>query len=107
MCRSRVVTASGEMLVDGAHIIPFSESSNNDPHNGLALCKSHHWMYDRYMLSIRADYKIHLSKELDGDNNVLGGAEGLDKQVILLPSEAGLRPAREALELHYGRFRAL
>jgi hypothetical protein len=30
-------------LNTATHLIPFSESRNNHPTNGLALCKNHHW----------------------------------------------------------------
>jgi len=30
-------------LVEAAHIIPFGESQNDKPDNGLALCPNHHW----------------------------------------------------------------
>ncbi len=29
-------------LNTATHLIPFSESRNNHPTNGLALCKNHH-----------------------------------------------------------------
>ena len=35
-------------FVDGAHIIPFRETRNDHPTNGLALCKNHHWAMDRF-----------------------------------------------------------
>jgi putative restriction endonuclease len=30
-------------LIDAAHIIPFSETRDDNPKNGLALCKNHHF----------------------------------------------------------------
>lgn len=45
VCRSRVVTPQGYTLVDAAHVWPRSASRNDDPRNGMALCKTHHWMY--------------------------------------------------------------
>gem|GEM_PF-5268008 len=36
-----------ESIVDAAHIHEFRDSRNNDPRNGLALCKNAHWQFER------------------------------------------------------------
>ncbi|WP_234573061.1 HNH endonuclease [Rhodohalobacter sp. 614A] len=105
VCRSKVITQGGSTLVDGAHIIPRSQSNNDDPRNGLALCKSHHWMFDEYMLTVTPDYTIRLSKWLKEENNNVGNLWDLNKESILLPEAIGYQPAREALENHYLRFK--
>lgn len=105
VCRSKVITQGGSTLVDGAHIIPRSKSNNDDPRNGLALCKSHHWMFDEYMLTVTPDYIIQLSKWLKEENNKVGNLWDLNKESILLPETIGYKPAREALEDHYLRFK--
>lgn len=38
-------------LVDACHLIPFSESFNDHPTNGIALCKNHHWAMDRHLIA--------------------------------------------------------
>lgn len=105
VCRSKVITQGGSSLVDGAHIIPRSQSNNDDPRNGLALCKSHHWMFDEYMLTVTPDYTIRLSKWLEKENNNVGNLWDLNKESILLPEAIGYKPAREALEDHYLKFK--
>jgi len=39
------------ILVDAAHLIPFSQSHDDSPSNGMALCKNHHWLMDRYLIA--------------------------------------------------------
>ena len=39
------------VLVDAAHIIPFEESQNDRPDNGLALCPNHHRAMDRFLIA--------------------------------------------------------
>lgn len=39
------------ILVDAAHLIPFAESHNDTPTNGIALCKNHHWLMDRHLIA--------------------------------------------------------
>lgn len=57
----RVTTISGGSIIDAAHIHQFSESRNNDPKNGIALCKNAHWMFDQGLWSLDDDYRIIVS----------------------------------------------
>lgn len=38
-------------LVEAAHIIPFEESEDDRPNNGLALCPNHHRAMDRFLIA--------------------------------------------------------
>ena len=50
-CGLRIKLPDADLtFVDGAHIMPFSESRNDNPTNGLALCKNHHWAMDRFLI---------------------------------------------------------
>lgn len=44
----RLTTITAGSIVDAAHIHQFSDSRNNDPKNGLALCKNAHWLFDAF-----------------------------------------------------------
>lgn len=104
VCRGKVITPEGRTLVDSAHILPFNTTNNNDPRNGLALCKTHHWMFDHYMLTVRPDYRLQLSDWLRlEDNNAEETLRWADSE-ILLPAESGLFPAGVALQDHNKRF---
>ncbi|MFH1706348.1 MAG: HNH endonuclease [Planctomycetota bacterium] len=48
-------------VVDAAHILPFHQFHNDDPRNGLALCKTHHWLFDRGGLTITPAYRVLIS----------------------------------------------
>ena len=104
VCRNRVVTPGGETLVEGAHIIPWSKSNNDDPRNGLSLCRTHHWMFDKMMLTIRTDYSVQLSKWLSRDKNRAEETMRLKDAEILLPGRFDFYPSAEALEHHNERF---
>lgn len=54
----RVTTIDGASIIDAAHIHQFSESRNNDPRNGIALCKNAHWMFDQGLWSLDDDYRV-------------------------------------------------
>lgn len=107
VCRSRLITPSGHILVEGAHIVPRSTSHNDDPRNGIALCKTHHWLFDRHMITVRPDYRIETSPYLREQPNHVTGTLEFDGKEILLPAEKSLRPATEALLDHQLRFNSI
>ncbi|NDC10600.1 MAG: hypothetical protein EBZ75_14920, partial [Oxalobacteraceae bacterium] len=61
----RIISPTGEALVEAAHIHPFSESGDDDPKNGIALSRDMHWAMDRNLIAPGPDYKWHVSKFLD------------------------------------------
>ena len=85
-------------FVDAAHLIPFSESRNDHPTNGLALCKNHHWAMDRFLIAPDPDGAWKVSPILeerrsDGEKSLIS----LQGKRVLLPSESAFAPAREGL----------
>lgn len=59
----RVTTISGATIVDAAHIHQFADSRNNNPRNGLALCKNAHWLFDNGLWSIDDEYRVIVASE--------------------------------------------
>ena len=85
-------------ILDGAHIIPFSESHNDDPRNGISLCKNHHWGFDRGWFTVSVDYRVEVSPQLvNGTGYVTAGV------LIRLPVAPILHPAPDALRWHRER----
>jgi putative restriction endonuclease len=85
-------------FVDGAHIIPFRESRNDHPTNGLALCKNHHWAMDRFLLVPTPEGLWKASPRLDprrspGERDLVS----LDGHRILPPHDDAFRPNTESL----------
>lgn len=84
-------------LVEAAHIIPVSISRDNDPRNGMALCKNHHWAMDSNLLVPCPDMKWHVSPVLD--KRVSGHAALMEYsgRELLLPRQRKYHPKAEAL----------
>jgi predicted restriction endonuclease len=40
-----------KVILDSS-FLPFPKFANDDPHNGLALCKTHHWLLDKGILAL-------------------------------------------------------
>ena len=62
VCELRILTMDGESVTEAAHIIPFSESYNDDVRNGISLCKLHHWAFDKGLISLSKTYEVIVSK---------------------------------------------
>ena len=54
----RLTTISSGTIVDAAHIYEYSESRNNDPRNGMALCRNAHWMFDAGLWTLNDHYTV-------------------------------------------------
>ena len=103
VCELRILTMDGESVTEAAHIIPFSESYNDDVRNGISLCKLHHWAFDKGLISLDKNYKMIVSEFiLERGPTEWMLTELIDKP-ILLPKYKLLYPAPEALKLHRER----
>jgi putative restriction endonuclease len=107
LCRTKVVTPNDNSLIDGAHIIPWEEKGTDDPRNGLALCKTHHWMFDSYLLTIQPDYQIKLSGWLKKEGKEIEHTLAWDGKEIFLPEEERFMPHEEALSERFKRFKEI
>jgi putative restriction endonuclease len=103
VCRSKIITPAGKVIVDGAHIIPWEVSYNDDPRNGISLCKNHHWMFDEHLYTIKPDFTILLSPILYEKSQKVD-IKNITNTKILLPSRESFTPAKEALLHHNKKF---
>jgi putative restriction endonuclease len=96
--RIRLPTGNDITFVDAAHLIPFSESHNDHPTNGLALCKNHHWAMDRNIIAPGPDFHWHISKVIDPRRSK-GEKElaQLAGQSLLLPNDPAFLPDMKGL----------
>ncbi|MEQ8523930.1 HNH endonuclease [Gracilimonas sp.] len=104
VCRDKVITPGGKTLVEGAHIIPWSESRNDDPRNGLSLCPTHHWLFDQFMITIRDDFSVRVSKWLKKEETKIRDLATLKNTTLHLPIDEKLHPAHDALTYHNEQF---
>jgi putative restriction endonuclease len=101
----RFLLATGEAMVEAAHIHPFHEAGDDDPCNGLALTPNMHWAMDRNLISPGPDLKWHVSSLVDeriADNAVL---INLKNKPLILPADLRMAPKREVLEWRLERLR--
>jgi putative restriction endonuclease len=95
-CGMRVVVED-VILVDAAHLVPFSISKDDDPRNGIALCKNHHWAMDRDLIAPGPDEVWHVRGNLEQRIRDHQPILELERMKILLPRELRFYPKKEAL----------
>ena len=58
VCGLSLMTADGRPEVEGAHIKAVAHEGPDDPRNGLALCRTHHWAFDNGLFGVSDTYEI-------------------------------------------------
>ena len=99
-CGIRMRTPDGYTAVVAAHIIPWSISYNDDPHNGLALCHLCHWAFDRELMSVSGKYLVLASEYLRQTDNLPGHLITLVNRKMMGPDEEVLWPEKDNLKWH-------
>ena len=77
--------------------------SVDDPCNGIALCKNHHWAMDHFLLVPGKDKLWHVSPELD--DRIAGCKDiiSLNNRKVLLPQNEKFHPKEEFLAWRHER----
>jgi putative restriction endonuclease len=101
-CKLKIVSRDNQNIVDGAHIKPFAEFRDDRFDNGLALCKNHHWAFDRGWFSINDRYEIIVADNRIHEEPPIGARSMHDfhGESIFLPTQPGNQPRLEALQWH-------
>ncbi|MYJ54318.1 MAG: HNH endonuclease [Nitrospira sp. SB0672_bin_25] len=100
-----------QRLLDAAHIISDTNELMGQPvvTNGLALSKIHHAAFDKHLIGIDPDYRLHVSERLldQHDGPMLEALKQLEGEILHLPSRERDCPDRDRLALRFERFRAV
>ncbi|MGM3304636.1 HNH endonuclease [Anabaena sp. WFMT] len=99
-CGLKVTKTGNQNIVDGAHIKPFSAFYDSRIHNGIALCKNHHWAFDRGWFAVDDKYKIIVSKELEEVSPHARTITEFHGEILILPKVEKYFPDIEALQWH-------
>lgn len=90
-------------FVDAAHLIHFEEEPNDNPTNGIALCKNHHWAMDRFLIapcwiddrtSVWRASPLLDARRSKGEEELLA----LHERRLLTPKEEAFKPDRRSIE---------
>ncbi|MFD1599345.1 HNH endonuclease [Halobellus rarus] len=97
-CGARRFSPEGNPEVEAAHIYPKSEDGPDDLRNGIALCKLHHWAFDRGWFSVDDDLGIIVRE--DAEQVVPEEIAILSEETLLTPSTDDLEPHSIYLQAH-------
>ena len=98
----KILDSKGRAEVQGAHIVPVSENGPDVVQNGLALCGTAHWLFDRHMISLTEEYRLLVSH-----NTIPSEFRDLfERQMdrIHLPKDRSLWPHPAYIERHRDAF---
>jgi putative restriction endonuclease len=58
----KIINGGGRSEVQAAHVRPVASAGPDSLRNGIALCSTFHWMFDRGLISIADDHQLLLAK---------------------------------------------
>jgi putative restriction endonuclease len=95
----KIINGGGRPEVQAAHIRPVAESGPDSVRNGLALCSTVHWMFDRGLLSLDDDLTILVAEGRVPDtvNRLINPGRKLRD-----PMRLEFRPHPQFLRFHRG-----
>ena len=98
VCGNSAVDARSAYETEAAHICPKAQNGSDDIRNGMALCRKHHWAFDRGLWGVDSSYRVLVSRRLNAEaRKRLGLAP---RTLVRLPEDRRLRPAARALAWH-------
>ena len=100
LCGIRVRTLDGHTGVTAAHIVPWSETQDDRPANGMALCRMCHWTFDEGLLGVSQVYEVVASRQLNILDNLPGYLTNLEGRGIVGPAQKLFWPDTESLQWH-------
>ena len=93
----RLIVPGGPALAEAAHLIPFAETHDDHPRNGIALTPTFHRALDARLIAPGPDMKWYVSEVLDRripDNGPLVQIAGED---VIFHGNQRHRPREDAL----------
>lgn len=98
VCGNSAVDERRTYETEAAHICPKAQNGSDDVRNGMALCRKHHWAFDRGLWGVDGSYRILISRRLNAAARKRLGLE--PGAPVRLPEDRRLRPAGSALAWH-------
>jgi putative restriction endonuclease len=91
----------GELVeAQAAHIVPKNINGTDDPRNGLSLCRTHHWAFDKGLFSLSENYRIAVSSIVSKADTTNFNLAEYSNEIISLPKSEIIYPHPSALDWH-------
>ena len=109
-CRCAITKLPETRLLDAAHIIADTDAELGHPiiQNGILLTKLHHAAFDRHLIGIDSDYRLHVSRRLlkQKDGPMLDALKALQGMTFTPPLRKQDQPDRDRLSQRFKIFRS-
>lgn len=94
----RIINGGGRAEIEAAHIKPVANKGPDSPRNGIALCRTAHWMFDRGLIGLKSDgtFDVNAAKVPEDARRMLR-----QDGKLILPSNSGLCPADKFIDWHW------
>lgn len=99
VCGSRWVVKE-RCEAEAAHIIPVRKNGSDDPRNGIALCRFHHWTFDKGVFTLTDDLEVRTSPRIVEFSTKVDQIVMLSGRKLALPLVEALKPSLEAVQWH-------
>jgi putative restriction endonuclease len=97
VCGSKWVV-KGQSEAEAAHIIPVRKNGSDDPRNGIALCRFHHWAFDNGIFTLTDGLEIRASPRTVEFSSKADQIMALSGRKLVLPET--LTPSLRAVQWH-------
>ena len=98
----RILDMKGRAEAQAAHVWPATEGGPDAVQNGIALCATVHWLFDRHLISLTDDCRILMREErIPAALRALMVEKG---QQIRLPNDLKSRPHPRYIAIHRKAF---
>ncbi|ELY96995.1 restriction endonuclease-like protein [Natrialba chahannaoensis JCM 10990] len=97
-CGAARRSPDGNPEVEAAHIFPKADGGIDRVHNGLALCRLHHWAFDTGWFTVTDDFEIILNDRTD--ETVPKEIRALEGAQLTVPEKPTKQPSPDALQAH-------
>lgn len=94
----KLINGGGRAEVEAAHIMPVEEGGPDRVANGIALCGTAHWMFDRGLVSLTNDLEILVSRQANDPASIWSLVN--QSRRAFLPEPEDFRPHPRFLKWH-------
>jgi putative restriction endonuclease len=99
-----MISIDGSTPLDAAHIHQFRRGGSNSPTNGIALCKTAHWLFDCGFWSIADDLTVLVANNrFDETGPEAFLLKRMAGTALLRPSNSSLLPDPVSIAWHRNR----
>ena len=98
----RIINGGGRAEAQAAHIIPVADGGPDIEHNGIALCGTAHWLFDRHLITITDNWELLVAHNRLPER--MRSTFFTDPGRLHLPRDERLWPGAAYLSHHRERF---